>query len=278
MSAAQQDESRALAIEADRIEACAWADWFAAMPPRLRSAFGIEARRIAGATLLLAPRLPVTLFNRSIGLGMNRPATSEDLDAVVQAFVAAGSPTFALAWGPYSEPTGLVRRLDTILPAASPRPSLAKMVRGPAPVTPLGACDLRVVAVDRSLVADASRAIAIAHGTPAMADALTGLLWRPRWQLYAAMDRDEVVGGAALFLDGDSAWLGMAGVVPNHRRRGGQGALMTQRIRDAISAGAVRIFTETDEPAEKGANPSLNNMERCGFEKILSRVHFVRSA
>lgn len=277
MSVVEQDESRALAVEADRIEARAWADWFAAMPPRLRSEFGIEARRIGAATVLVAPRLPVTLFNRAIGLGMDRPAAPEDVDALVQAFVDAGSPVFAVAWGPYSEPARLVRRLDTVFPAASPRSSWAKMVRGPAPVTPLGGCDLRVVAVDRSLVADTSRAIAMGNGVPAMADALTGLLWRPRWHLYAAMDRDEVVGGAALFLDGHSAWLGMAAVLPSHRRRGGQGALMTQRIRDAISAGAVRIFTETDEPTEKGANPSLNNMERCGFEKVVSRIHFARS-
>ena len=50
---------------------------------------------------------------------------------------------------------------------------------------------------------------------------------------------------------------------------------MVQRIRDAIAAGATRIFTETDEPAEARANPSLNNMERCGFQKIWSRTHFV---
>ena len=50
---------------------------------------------------------------------------------------------------------------------------------------------------------------------------------------------------------------------------------MVQRIRDAIAAGATRIFTETDEPAEARANPSLNNMERCGFRKVVSRTHFI---
>src|SRR5262249_56480973 len=77
------------------------------------------------------------------------------------------------------------------------------------------------------------------------------------------------------FLDGDSAWLGMAGVLPEYRRRGGQSSLMVQRIRDAIAAGATRIFTETGEPSQAGANPSLNNMERCGFKKIRSRTQFI---
>jgi len=75
--------------------------------------------------------------------------------------------------------------------------------------------------------------------------------------------------------DGGSAWLGIAAVLPKYRRRGGQSALMVQRIRDAIAAGATRIFTETDEPAEARANPSLNNMERSGFRKVVSRTHFI---
>jgi GNAT superfamily N-acetyltransferase len=92
------------------------------------------------------------------------------------------------------------------------------------------------------------------------------------------MERDTVVGGGALFLDGHDAWLGMGAMLPDYRRRGGQRALMAQRIRDAIAAGATRIFSETGEPEEKGANPSLNNMERCGFEKVVTRTSFVGSS
>ncbi len=122
-----------------------------------------------------------------------------------------------------------------------------------------------------------SRAVALAYGMPAVASAVAPLFWKPRWLLYAALDRDVVVGGGALFLDGHDAWLGMGAMLPDYRRRGGQRALMTQRIRDAIAAGATRIFSETGEPQEPGANPSLNNMERCGFEKVVTRTSFVGS-
>jgi hypothetical protein len=67
-----------------------------------------------------------------------------------------------------------------------------------------------------------------------------------------------------LFLDGNSASVGLAAVLPKYRRRGGQWSLMVQRIRDAIAAGATRIFTETGEPSEPGANSSLNNMQQHG--------------
>src|SRR5215813_187798 len=270
----RHDEARALAVEADRIEARAWADWFAAMPPELRSEFGIAVRTMADVTLLMAPRMPSILVNRAIGLGMTQPASADDVDAVVKAFVDAGCSTFGLGWGPYSEPAALAPYLDAMFPTPAHRTFKAKMVRGTVP-PPSPASDLRIVPVDRSLVGETDRAIACAQGAPFLAGILAPLFWRPRWHLYAAMDGEVVVGGAALFLDGDSAWLGMAGVLPEYRRRGGQSSLMVQRIRDAIAAGATRIFTETGEPSQAGANPSLNNMERCGFKKIVSRTQFI---
>ncbi len=270
--AAKQDDIRALAVEADRIEARAWADWFAAMPPELRSEFGIAVRTMGDATLLMAPRIPSMLVNRAIGLGMTQPASADDVDAVVKAFVDAGCSTFGLGWGPYSEPVALAPRLDAMFPAPSQRVCWAKMARGTDPVSS-AASDLRIVAVDRSLVGETDRAVANAYPMPA--GLFASVFWRPRWHLYAALDHDVAVGGAALFLDGGSAWLGIAAVLPKYRRRGGQSALMVQRIRDAIAAGATRIFTETDEPVEARANPSLNNMERCGFRKVVSRTHFI---
>jgi GNAT superfamily N-acetyltransferase len=161
-----------------------------------------------------------------------------------------------------------------MFPNPSQRSMSAKMVRGTVPPSP-AASDLRIVAVDRSLVGEIDRAITRANGAPFLAAILAPLFWRPRWHLYAALDGDAVVGGGALFLDGDRAWLGMGAVLPEYRRRGGQRSLMVQRIRDAIAAGATRIFTEAGEPSQAGANSSLN-MERCGFEKIALRTQFMR--
>jgi GNAT superfamily N-acetyltransferase len=273
----ESDDTRALAVEADRIEARAWTDWFAAAPPELRSDFGIAVRTVADATLFMVPKVPLDLLNRAVGLGMTRPASTDDLDAVVKTFVDAGCSTFGVAWGPYAEPTTLVPRLEGMFPVPSQRTTWAKMVRGTVPPSPAES-DLRIVAVDRSLVGETDRAVACAQGAPFLAGIFAPLFWRPHWHLYAATDRDVVVGGAALFLDGDTAWLGMGGVLPEYRRHGGQRSLMVQRIRDAIAAGATRIFTETGEPSQPGANPSLNNMQRCGFEKIVSRTQFIGPA
>jgi hypothetical protein len=91
-------------------------------------------RTVADATLLMAPRIPLTLFNRAIGLGMTEPASADDL--------------------------------DTAPPSSA-------------------ASDLRIVAVDRSLVGETDRALTRAHGAP-LPGMFAPLFWRPRWHLYAA--------------------------------------------------------------------------------------------
>ena len=82
-----------------------------------------------------------------------------------------------------------------------------------------------------------------------------------------------------LFLDGHDAWLGMGAILPDYRRRGGQRALMTQRIRDAIAAGATRIFSETGEPQEQGTNPSAQQhgtvrLREAGDAHVVRRSAF----
>src|SRR5262245_45803017 len=149
----KNDDIRSIAVEADRIEARAWTEWFAAIPPELRSEFGFGVRTVADVTLLMAPPIPMTLLNRAVGLGMTRPATADDVDAVVKAFVDAGCSTFGLGWGPYSEPAALAPYLDAMFPTPAHRTFKAKMVRGTVPPTS-PASDLRIVPVDRSLVGE----------------------------------------------------------------------------------------------------------------------------
>jgi hypothetical protein len=63
-------------------------------------------------------------------------------------------------------------------------------------------------------------------------------------------------------------------VLPTHRRRGGQGALMARRIADAGAAGLDWVVTETGEPIAGESNPSLANMARTGFRCVASRLNF----
>ena len=53
---------------------------------------------------------------------------------------------------------------------------------------------------------------------------------------------------------------------------------MAWRIREAIALGCSDIVTETGEPAGDEPNPSLRNMEACGFRRLVSRLNFAAPA
>jgi hypothetical protein len=56
--------------------------------------------------------------------------------------------------------------------------------------------------------------------------------------------------------------------------RGAHRALMALRIGEAGAAGCTEIHTETGEPVTNEPNPSLANMQRCGFTRIYSRLNY----
>lgn len=273
-------DARAAAAASDRVEAAAFADLFDAAPAALRERLGLEVRQVAGATLLIAPRMPVALFNRAIGWGMDldggaHVASVSDAQAIAQAFREAGSASWWLHANPLARPAALADALLARGWTLPPRRSWAKMLRDTAPLPPADTA-LSVGPVASSEVEATTQAIAaVFEMPPFMAAWLAALHGRPRWRVLALRDGAQVVGGACLFVDGPLAWLGMGAVLASHRRRGGQRALMARRIDDAIAAGCGAIATETGEPIADEPNPSLANMRRCGFQVVASRLNLV---
>lgn len=268
----------AAAAIADDAEAAAFAELYAFAPPALRSRLGLRVEQVADATLLIAPGLPASMFNRAIGLGLRHEADTAEADAIVQAYRSAGCPTWWLHWNPLASPASFPARLLAMGFTQPARRSWAKVLHGPES-PPRIPCDLRIEPATARQVGDVMRAIVAAFEMPPfMGEWLAALHGQPHWRIYAVTDGTQVVGGGCLYVSGELAWLGMGGVLASHRRRGGQGALMARRIADAIEAGALHIVTETGEPIADEPNPSLANMKRCGFVTVASRLNFAGPA
>lgn len=262
-----------IAVAAERAEARAWADWYDAAPAEVRAGGGQRVVSVAGATLLMAPGIAAGLFNRVIGLGLHRPASADDLRAVVSAYREARVGTWVLQWNELAAPADLPE-LAQGMRFGVPSSRWAKMWRGREPVAAVDSA-LRVDEVDSAQAADAwAAAVAEGNGMAALAPWLRALHGRPGWRLYLLRDGDQPAGGGAMFSDGAQAWLGMGAVLPAQRRRHGQRLVMARRVQEAIAGGAEWIFTETGEPHQPGeANPSLENMKHCGFTRIASRIN-----
>jgi len=270
MTDAQIEQAR----RAERIEAAAYRELVAAAPAEFVRAAGLRSAEIAETTLLVAPGIPDTLFNRAIGLGVHRPAAGADLDAVIHAFREAGCRNYWIHLAPCAAPESITSWLEARGFAPPARRSWAKMVRGvERPPEPGGALEVgAALPEEQTAVAEAIRG---AFGMPPpFVPWLAALARRPRWRLYAARADGRVVGGAFLYLEGACAWLGAAGVLREFRGRGAQRALMALRIREAGAAGCSEVHTETGEPVANEFNPSLANMQRCGFSRVCSRLNY----
>jgi N-acetylglutamate synthase-like GNAT family acetyltransferase len=263
-----------LARVADAVEAAASREIFAAAPPPVASAVGLESREMDGATLLLAPGIPDPYFNRVIALGVHERVSEAGLSAIAAAYREAGVKRWWIHLTPGAEPSALADWLEQrgFLPAQ--RRSWAKVARGPEPVRPVETqADVRRARADEARAA--AETIAAAYGMPsALVPWFEALAVRPRWQAYIAHETGNVIGAALLYVDEGRAWLGAAGVRKEARGRHVHRALMARRIEAAVAAGCTRVVTETGEPIGNEPNPSLANMEWCGFKKVCSRLNY----
>jgi hypothetical protein len=91
-------------------------------------------------------------------------------------------------------------------------------------------------------------------------------------EAFGVWDGSSIVAGASLaVVDGVGALLG-ASILPGHRGRGAQSALIAIRARSARRAGAGRLVAETGRPLVAGGNSSLNNLERAGLVRLYDRT------
>ena len=94
---------------------------------------------------------------------------------------------------------------------------------------------------------------------------------KKNWKHFIAFENDVPAAGASLFLNGETAWIGMAATLSEHRNKGAQGMLLSARIDAARNAGCKLIAVETAEE-----NASFRNMLRYGFILLNKKQNFVK--
>lgn len=235
------------------------------------SIYGDRVVEIAGASCLRAPNAPdVPMLNRVLGLGVGRAVEDADLDAVEAAM--AGT-SFYVAVSPEADPG-----LDDMLAARGFDVGWGWMLfqRPPVPAEPASTS----LVVREATGADAAawaEVVSAAYGLPAaLGDWVAATLTHPQWIGYLALDGDEPAAAAALWLEGDAAYFGFAGTLPEHRGKGGQAALFAARIDRALAAGCTILVTETGERRDDLPSNSYRNILRQGFEERFVVPHRVR--
>ncbi len=253
-------------------EAEAYADMFRVAPPEL----GLRVERIGGAVCLLAPSLPIMLFNRVLGPGLREQATPAMMDEIVGLYREANVSTWAVQVGPAAQPVTLSQWLAARgLPF---RDNWAKVYRGTEPL-PTVSTDLSVGLVGRNRAEEwASVALEGFGMPPFLGSWLAASIGEPGWRHYLASDGETPAAAGALYTRDNIGWLGIEATLPMYRRRGGQGAIMARSIQDAVDLGCRWIVTETGEDTLDHPNPSYHNMQRTGFKLAYLRPNYIGGA
>lgn len=230
-------------------------------------------QRVAGATCVRMPGAPDSpMLNRVTGLGLDRPAADDDIDAVLAAMEGT---TFYVAVSPFASPADLGRRLER----RGLEPGWGWMLferdaRPPSPVE----TSLRIAEVTGAAAAEAwARVVTIAYGLPDVLPALAAVPGREGWTAWLALDGDEPTAAAAMWVDGTRAYLGFAGTLPENRGKGGQAALFAARIERARERGCTTLVTETGEQIPDRPSGSYRNILRAGFEERFVVAHRLRT-
>jgi hypothetical protein len=167
---------------ADEIEARASRDLYAAAPRPMRT----RTAAIGGATALIAPSLPVTYFNRVIGLGNESPATADAVDRIIAAYTEVDVNAYWIHLVPCAQPSNLPALLGQRGFALPPRRSWAKFLRG-VEAPPLPRTDLRVREAGAADADAVAMVLCAAYGMPpAVGSWFGGLIGRPSWRVWVA--------------------------------------------------------------------------------------------
>ena len=259
-------------------EAVAIRDMVVAVQESGDTTLGAEWTEVGGSVAFGLRHVDDPFFNRVIGLGIARPATSQDVVHADAFFKELGNGWSVLQVADeVAEPAELVGWIEARGWVRGRRwPKLWRSLEGELPD---GRANLpvRIERVGPELAGDFVRIVGAAfemdEALPRLGAATMG---RPGWAHYLGFDADQAVSAAAMFVTADVAWLGFGATLESHRGRGAQSAMFARRLTDARSQGCRLVITETGEDTPEEPNPSYRNMLRAGFEVAYLRPNWVR--
>jgi hypothetical protein len=254
------------------VEAAAFTALWEAAPERVRRKHGVRAHTVAGALCTAVAVVPEnTMINRVTGLGLRGSPTDAELDEIDTFFRDAGT-RYAIGLSPLAAPD-LVARLEAR--GFEPGYAWMKFRRGVDP-PPTVETALRVEEIGAEHGPAFGSVVARAYGLPdAAADWLGSVAGAPGFRAFLAWSGHEPAGTGALFVGDGIGWLGLAATVPEHRRKGAQGAILAARFRAAADAGLRELATETGERLPDRPSSSYRNLLRFGLEEQYVRANYL---
>jgi len=215
----------------------------------------------------LAPTAIV--LNRTIGLGVDRPADDATIDAVLQVYRDAGIGRYFVHLHPEARPADLARRLEArgLVPARA----WVKFSRG-RERPPAASTRLEVRQAGAADAAALGRIVADAFDLGPAGEALIpALVGRPDWHVFMTAWDGKPAGCGTLYVENDIAWLDWGATLPDYRGLNGQSALLRRRIGHALDLGCRLLVSCTGDEVPGEPQISYRNLTKMGFVAAYTR-------
>jgi hypothetical protein len=264
-----------LSLISEQIERTLLTELHRAASEEIKETLGLSLKRTGTATVSLAKNDPTILINRTIGLGVESPATKDEVEAVTKCYASNGIGYYFLHLHPEAEPPEL-RHWITEAGLRKHR-GWMKFSRG-TEAPPDIKSELAVRQIGKEHAMDFGRIAAAGFDmTDSAVPLIAAFVEKPGWYLYMSFAGETPAGTGALFVKDGVAWFDWAATDAAFRGKGGQGIVLCERIKAAIDLGCTLMLTETGEAIEGDPQHSYNNIMRMGFREACLRENYVPS-
>jgi hypothetical protein len=273
-----RDFSRAI----ERAEVAAWLDLYEAAPPDFAARQGLSIASDGDLVWTTCTTIPFIHFNCVKNIGVDTPATEDQVDALLAHYRAAGIMRPWFYTNPHAEPTRLRCWLEArglqhqggwerIHRDATPLPD-EPLFPGD-PLIPVN--DLVVDEVTRRTASEWASFIDAKYRLPT-SQWLMALVGRKGWRHYMLKRRGAVVAVRSLFISDGAAWSGIEAPVPGIMAPSFDvDAMLGERlVRDGIAAGAKLFVADIEAPRPDRDGPAYRNYDRLGFKLAYLRNHY----
>lgn len=247
------DRSEVVRIERNRAEA---SRWYVARHRELRPEHGATIIEVAGGVAAWPSTYGPPSMDKAIGIALDDPMTAADLDRIEAFYADVGiAPKIALC--PITDPSAfrlmaerrytIVDHLNVLSRSLDDLPS------------PTVAVEPAKDFIDWAALV--RRGMGGPEGNTLRGETIAVVLGEaPQMSAFVASIDGEPAGGAGLLVDQGIASLFATSVMPAHRRKGVQSALVAARLAHAKKLGCDLAVAMTDVGSD-----SQRNLERLGF-------------
>ncbi|TPI66167.1 hypothetical protein [Mesorhizobium sp. B2-8-9] len=273
-----RDTSRAI----ERAEVAAWLDLYEAAPADLAARQGLTIDKDGDLVWTTCTTIPFIHFNCVKNIGVDGPATEEQVDTLLAHYRDAGIRRPWFYTNPHTEPSRLRCWLEArgmqqqggwerIYRDATP---LADEPLFPSdPLIPVD--DLVIEEVTPRTASEWASFIDAKYRLPT-SPWLMALVDRKGWHHYMLKRRGAVAAVRSLFISDGAAWSGIDAPVPGIMAPSFDlDAMLGERlVRDGIAAGAKLIVADIEAPRPDRDGPAYRNYDRLGFKLAYLRNHY----